>query len=355
MNVLNSIKNSNHEMVSFYQDKNSGLNGIIAIHDTTLGPALGGLRIWPYASESEALQDVLNLSKAMTYKASLAGLHIGGGKGVIIADPNIDKTESLLRSWGRFVNKLGGTYATTTDVGTNSEDMELIATETDFVVGMYETLGGSGDSSLATARGVFKGMYACILHQYNTENFKDLKIAIEGFGKVGSNLANQCRQAGMKVIVSEINPERIDLAIRHGYDVYTQDDLLKTGIDIFSPCALGGTLNADMIRKLDNSNVKIVAGCANNQLVDNKAGYLLHDLDICYAPDYLINAGGLINASCELEPQGYVADRGNMLVDRIFDRMQSIIKDSISTGLPTFIIADKKAEQRIKEVGNVRM
>ena len=354
MNVFNSIKESNHEMVSFYQDKGSGLTGIIAIHDTTLGPALGGLRIWPYANESEALQDVLNLSKAMTYKASLAGLHMGGGKGVIIADSNVDKTEVLLRSWGRFVDKLGGAYVTTTDVGTNSEDMELVATETDYVVGMYETLGGSGDSSLATARGVFEGMSACIAHKYNTDNFKNLKIAIEGFGKVGSHFANKCKAAGMTVMVSEIDSEKIDDAIRKGYDVYTPDDLLKTEIDIFAPCALGGTLNIDNIQKLCNNGVKIVAGCANNQLADNYVGYLLHDLNILYAPDYLINAGGLINASCELELNGYSQTRGDLLVDRIFDRMNIIIKDSINTGLPTSIIADKKAEQRIKEVARIR-
>lgn len=354
MNVLNSMKEFNHEMVSFYQDKGSGLTGIVAIHNTTLGPAVGGLRIWPYADEYEALQDVLNLSKAMTYKASLAGLHLGGGKGVIIADSYSDKTEALLRSWGRFVDKLGGTYFTTTDIGTDSEDMESVAIETDYVIGMYETLGGSGDSALSTARGVFQGMKACIQNKYNTEDFSKFNIGIEGFGKVGSYLADICRKNKIKVVVSEINPKRVDIAVQKGYEVYTSYDLLKSDIDIFAPCAMGGILNEETVMQLSNSAVSIIAGCANNQLSDNKIGYLLDDLKILYAPDYLINAGGLINASCELESHGYSSERGNILVDRIFERMQSVIEESIHTGLPTSVIADRKAEQRIKEIGNVR-
>ena len=359
MNIFSNIGKTDHEMVSFYQDKNTGLKGIVAVHDTTLGPAVGGLRIWPYDNEADALQDALNLSKAMTYKASLAGLNLGGGKGVIIADADLSKTEALLRSWGRFVDNLGGTYITTTDVGTNSEDMEWVGAETDHVVGMYEELGGSGDSSVATARGVFKGMMACIqnkydLTKYNGTDLSSLTIGIEGFGKVGSRLAEICREQGMTVLVSDVNTGILDHANKNEYMAFEPDELLKNDIDIFAPCALGGSINKDTINQLSTVGCKIIAGCANNQLANNKVGYLLNDIGILYAPDYLINAGGLINASCELENGQYSHKRSSQLVDRIYDRMKKIILESEHMQLPTSTVADKMAENRIKSIAKIR-
>lgn len=286
-----------HEQVTFCHDKESGLKAIIAIHNTNLGPALGGCRFWPYASEKEAIKDVLRLSRGMTYKAALADLHLGGGKAVIIGDATREKTPEKLRAFGRFVEHLNGLYITAEDVGTTPKDMSTIYEETRHVVGRETKEGGSGDPSILTSFGVFTGIRACVYYKMGKEDLSGVRVAVEGLGHVGIDLVKRLSEAGASLIVTDINKALLDkVARQYGAQAVGVEEIFSANADVFAPCALGGILNDKTIPLL---NCQIVAGSANNQLAEPYHAKALEKRGILYAPDYLINSGGLINVSYE--------------------------------------------------------
>ncbi len=350
MNVLNKMVKFGHEQVSMYSDPESGLRGIIAIHDTTLGPSCGGTRMWPYASEADALTDALRLSQAMTYKSAAAGLNLGGGKGVIIGDPHTDKTEGLLRAWGRFVDTLGGRYLTTTDVGTTGRDLEYVHQETDHVVGLDTTLGGSGDTSIMTGLGIYMGMRACAAHAWGDDSLRGRTIAMQGFGKVASHTAEHLLEDDARIFATDISDVALDKARHMGVKVVDPDEIYYTECDIFAPCALGGVINAETIDRL---NCRIVAGGANNQLATPEDGEELHRRGIIYAPDFLINAGGIINAAAEIG-QPYNPDRSRQQTERIYEQMAAVLATSSKKEISTARAADLLAEKRLASVRGVR-
>ena len=350
MNVLNKMVKFGHEQVTMYSDPESGLRGIIAIHDTTLGPSCGGTRMWPYASEADALADALRLSQAMTYKSAAAGLNLGGGKGVIIGDPRTDKTEGLLRAWGRFVDTLGGRYLTTTDVGTTGRDLEYVHQETDHVVGLDVTLGGSGDTSIMTGLGIYMGMRACAAHAWGDDSLRGRTIAMQGFGKVASHTAEHLLEDDARILATDISDVALDKARHMGVQVVDPDEIYDLECDIFAPCALGGVINAETIDRL---HCRIVAGGANNQLATPEDGEELHRRGIIYAPDFLINAGGIINAAAEIG-QPYNPDRSRQQTERIYEQMAAVLATSSKKEISTARAADLLAEKRLASVRGVR-
>lgn len=350
MDVLNKMAKHGHEQVTMYNDPESGLRGIIAIHDTTLGPSCGGTRMWPYASEADALADALRLSQAMTYKSAAAGLNLGGGKGVIIGDPRTDKTEGLLRAWGRFVDTLGGRYLTTTDVGTTGRDLESVHQETQHVVGLDVTLGGSGDTSIMTGLGIYMGMRACAAHAWGSDSLRGLRIAMQGFGKVATHTAERLLEDDAQIFATDISEAALDKARQMGVNVVGPDEIYDTECEIFAPCALGGVINAETIDRLHCS---IVAGGANNQLATPQDGEELHRRGIIYAPDFLINAGGIINAAAEIG-QPYNPDRSRQQTERIYEQMATVLTTSGKKEISTARAADLLAEERLASVRGVR-
>jgi leucine dehydrogenase len=349
MDIFPDIVEYGHEQVAFCHDDEVGLKAIIAIHDTTLGPSLGGTRMWNYRSEREALTDVLRLSRAMTYKAAIAGLNLGGGKAVIIGDPRKNKTEALLRAHGRFIEGFGGRYITAEDVGIGVEDLEYIGMETKYVTGIPTALGGSGDPSPVTAYGVFHGMKACAKEKFGDDSLDGVRVAVQGAGHVGYHLARHLHEVGASIIVTDIYEDRQKHIIEEfGAVSVAPDEIYDVEADIFAPCALGAVLNDKTIPRL---KARIVAGAANNQLAEERHGYELEKLDILYAPDYVINGGGLINVYTELE--GYVRDRAMARARGIYDTIGRIIEVSKSENIPTFMAADRLAEDRIARVGSL--
>lgn len=340
-----------HEEIIFCRDPSVGLKAIIAIHNTALGPALGGTRMWNYASEDEALVDVLRLSKGMTYKAATSGLNLGGGKAVIIGDPKKDKSEGLFRAFGQFVNSLNGKYITAEDVGTNEQDMEYIFMETPFVTGIPKDFGGSGDPSPYTAHGVMMGMKAAWKEKSGSDELRDLKIAIQGLGNVGFNLAKYLLKEGVHLIVSDIDPERVKKvqALSPKVTSVASSEIHKTDCDIFAPCALGAVVNDKTIREF---KCKVIAGGANNQLAESRHGFQLHELGILYSPDYVINSGGLMNVFVELE--GYSPDRAIDKTKKVYDNIALVLKLAKQEGIPPHVAADRVAESRIKTIGGLR-
>ena len=297
MSVFDAHDFDDHEQVTFCHDRNSGLKAIIAIHNTNLGPALGGCRFWPYASESDAIKDVLRLSRGMTYKAALADLELGGGKAVIIGDPAKDKTLEKLRAFGRFVQRLHGLYITAEDVGTTPKDMSTIYEETRYVVGRETHEGGSGDPSVLTAFGVFTGIRACTYYKMGKEDLSGVRVAVEGLGHVGLDLVKRLSEAGASLVVTDINQSLLEKVSRqYGAQAVGAEEIFSADVDVFAPCALGGILNDATIARL---KCQIVAGSANNQLAESYHAKILEKRGILYAPDYLINSGGLINVSYE--------------------------------------------------------
>lgn len=298
--IFSQIEGYEHEQVAFFNDKASGLRSIVAIHNTILGPSLGGTRFWNYNNEAEAVRDVLRLSRGMTFKAAAAGLNLGGGKAIIIGNSRTDKSEALFRRYGKFVNSLGGKYITAEDVGTNTQDMEWIALETKHVTGIPESMGGSGDPSPFTAYGTFLGIKASAKQMFGNDDLSGRKVAVQGIGHVGEVLVKHLIEAGAKVTVTDIHKDRIQHMVKtYGVSAVESDEIYDVDMDIYSPCALGATLNTENINRL---KCHIVAGAANNQLADEKLhGNMLIEKGILYAPDFVINAGGLINVSCELE------------------------------------------------------
>lgn len=343
---------SEHEQVVFAHDPGTGLKAIIAIHSTALGPALGGTRFHPYASTSDALRDVLNLSRGMSYKAALAGLDLGGGKAVIIGDPATAKNEPLLRAYGRHVQALGGRYYTACDVGTFSVDMDEIARECDFVTGRTVAHGGAGDSSVLTAYGVFQGMRAAAQIAWGTTSLEGRTVGIAGVGKVGSHLARHLVEDGATVVVTDVYApavERLRDELPSIQVVESETALVASQLDVYAPCAMGDALTDDVVEAL---SAKIVCGAANNQLAHPGTEKMLEERGILYAPDYCVNAGGLIQVADELE--GFSFERAQQRATGIFDTTLAVFELAAADGVPPAIAADRLAERRMREVGRLR-
>lgn len=343
-------KHGEHEEVIFCHDKNVGLKAIIAIHNTSLGPALGGTRMWNYKTEEDALIDVLRLSKGMTYKAAAAGLNLGGGKAVIIGDPKTQKSEGLFRAFGQFVNSLNGKYITAEDVGTGEADMENIYMETPWVTGIPKTFGGSGDPSPYTAHGVLMGIKAAAHEKFGTDSLRGMRIAVQGLGNVGSNLVKYLVEEGAKVIVSDIDQARV----KFQHDAYkveavNPDQILGVECEIQAPCAMGAIINDETIGKL---KCKVIAGGANNQLAEPRHGDQLRELGILYAPDYVVNAGGLMNVFVELE--GYSPERAFDKTRKVYDNVKKVFELAKRDGIGTHTAADRMAEERMKTIGMLK-
>lgn len=341
-----------HEQVGFGSDSETGLRCIIAIHSTALGPALGGTRFFPYESEEAALVDVLRLSKAMTYKASCAGLDLGGGKAVIIGNPATERSEALLRAYGRMVESLHGRYITACDVGTKPADMALVARETRWATGADPVEGGSGDSGIMTAYGTYVGLKACAERLWGTDSLHDRHVAIQGVGKVGRRLAALLHHDGAKLSVSDVDEDATTYCAEHyRADVVPADKIHAVDADIYSPNALGAVLNDSTLPELQ---CRVVAGAANNQLDEPRHAQALADAGILYAPDYVVNAGGLIQVAGELDPDGYVETRIRARTDRIAERLYEVFALADETGMTTAAAADRIAERRITAVGRLR-
>ncbi len=343
MEVFQLMEKYGHEQVVFNYDKVSGLKAIIGIHDTTLGPALGGTRMWPYKTEEEALVDVLRLSRGMTYKNSAMGLNIGGGKAVIIGDPKRDKSEELFRAFGRFVESLGGRYITAEDVGTTTEDMDIIRAETSHVCGLA---GVSGNPSPVTAFGVFRAMTACIKTAFGSDDFAGRSVAIQGVGTVGFALLQRLLEAGAKVVVTDIDSEKARKAVELGAQAVPPDAIYDTDCDVFAPCALGASINDDTVPRL---KVRIVCGAANNQLLEQKHGKDLADKGILYAPDFVANGGGVINVASEVLGGGYDREKALARVSKIYDVLLKVFELAEKNGVDTAKAADMYAEARLEK------
>ncbi|MBC7466600.1 MAG: Glu/Leu/Phe/Val dehydrogenase [Bdellovibrio sp.] len=343
-------QHGDHEQVVFCQDKSVGLKAIIAIHNTALGPALGGTRMFNYKTEEEALVDVLRLSKGMTYKAAAAGLNLGGGKAVIIGDSKTQKSEGLFRAFGQFVNSLNGRYITAEDVGTSVGDMEQIYMESPFVTGIPKDFGGSGDPSPYTAHGVLMGIKAAASEKFNTDSLKGMRIAVQGLGNVGSNLVKYLVEEGAVVTIADIDQSRVKMHHdKYGVAVVGPDQILGIECDIQSPCAMGAVVNDQTIA---NFKCKIIAGGANNQLATAKHGDQLRELGILYAPDYVVNAGGLMNVFVELE--GYAPERAFDKTKKVYDNVKKVFEISKRDNIGTHLAADRLAEERIATIGKLK-
>ncbi|GAA4107235.1 Glu/Leu/Phe/Val dehydrogenase [Aquimarina addita] len=342
--VFGQLSFNDHEQVVFCHDKDTGLKAIIGVHNTTLGPALGGTRMYNYATEWDALNDVLRLSRGMTYKAAITGLNLGGGKAVIIGDPKTMKTPDLMRRFGAFVNTLGGTYYTAEDVGMETSDMDTVREVTPYVTGISESKGGAGNPSPVTAYGVYMGMKASAKFVYGNDQLEGKKILIEGIGHVGEELVRLASEEGAQVVIGDINKDRLEVvSAKYGADIYKGKDLYTETADIYAPCALGATINNETIDKL---NVKIIAGAANNQLANESIhGIRLQEKGIVYAPDFLINAGGIINVYAEIE--GYGRDQIMKKTENIYNTTLDILHKAKATTMTTNAAALSIAEERI--------
>jgi len=346
MNITEYMGAHGHEQLSVWTDPSAGLRAFIAIHDTTLGPALGGVRIWPHPTEEAAIMDVLRLSRAMTYKSAAAGLPLGGGKGLIVADSRTDKTEAMFRSYGRFVDSLGGRFITTEDVGASTQDLEWASQSTKHVVGLSMEKGGSGNPAVVTGFGVFQAMRACAVSAWGSDDLNGRTVALQGYGNVATSLAIYLLKVGAKLIITDIREERRVDARRLGdrVSVVAPDKILSQNCDILAPCALGGVLNAKSIPQLQ---AQVVCGSANNQLAELADDKRLADRGILYGPDYVANAGGIINVYYEL---GGVYDHKRAMerTSRIYDTMLRVIEDSKEKGVSTAVAADALAEERLR-------
>ncbi len=348
MKLFDTMSTFGHEQLVLCHDESSGYRGIIAIHDTTLGPALGGTRFWNYASDEDAITDALRLARGMTYKNAVAGLNLGGGKSVIIGDNRVTNREMLFRAHGRFVDSLGGRYVTAEDVGTNTIDMDFVHMETNYCAGLQ---GASGDPSPVTARGVFRAMQGTSKFRWGTDDLSGRTVAIQGCGNVGFNLARELAAVGAKLIVADIDDERVKrVASETGARAVSVDEILDQPADILAPCALGGGLNDDTIPRL---RVELVVGAANNQLLEDRHGDMLEARGITYAPDYVVNAGGVINVYSELA--GWDRTRSLRKADEIYQTILGVFDIARADGVTPHVAADRLAERRIQAVrGMVR-
>jgi leucine dehydrogenase len=345
LGVFETIGTDAHESVHFGKDTASGLKAIVAIHSTVLGPSLGGTRFYPYPDEQAALVDVLRLSQAMTYKAAAAGLAQGGGKAVIIGDPTQLRSDDLFRAYGQFVNGLAGRYITAEDVGTTVADMEIVASETSFVSGLPVTDGGSGDPSPATARGVAASMRAVSSHLWGMDDLNGRRVAIKGVGKVGMELAGMLASQGVELVVADVDDEATDAAsAAFGAKVVSTEEIHRVQCDFFSPCALGGDLNGATIPQM---SCAAVVGSANNQLAVEGDADLMAGMGILYAPDFVVNAGGIINIAAEAD--GYSIEKADRMVESIYDNLSNVLRTSDNLGIGTDDAARHVAETRIAE------
>jgi valine dehydrogenase (NAD+) len=345
-------RGDNHEQVVFCQDSASGLRAIVAIYSTALGPGLGGTRFYPYPSEADAVRDVLNLSRSMAYKASLAGLDLGGGKAVIIGDPHTDKTEPLLRAYGRFVQSLGGRYITACDVGTFSEDMDIVARECAFVTGRTVEQGGAGDSSVLTAYGVFQGMRAAAEVAWGEPTLQGRRVGVAGVGKVGRHLVEHLFADGAEVTITDVYEPAVSRVRATHPEVEVAADtaeLVASDLDVYAPCALGDAINDDTVQVL---KAKVICGAANNQLAHPGIDDVLESRGILYAPDYCVNAGGLVQVVDELA--GFSFDRAKARASRIYDTTKQVLELAAGEGIPTAVAADQVAERRMADIGRLR-
>lgn len=350
MEIFTYLEKYDYEQLLFCQDKHSGLKAIIAIHDTTLGPALGGTRMWTYDSEADAIEDALRLARGMTYKNAVAGLDLGGGKTVIIGDPKKDKNPEMFRAFGRFIQGLNGRYITAEDVGTNEFDMDQIHLETDYVTGITSYSGTAGNPSPVTALGIYSGMRATAKEAFGTESLSGKVVAVQGVGNVAYHLCKLLHEEGAKLVITDINKAAVNRAVEDfGAKAVDPDDIYDVDCDIYAPCALGATINDDTIPRL---KAKVVAGSANNQLKTHQHGDILHEKGILYAPDYVINAGGVINVADELI--GYNRERALKNVERIYTNLEQVFEISNREQIPTYLAADRLAEQRIQAKKNSR-
>jgi len=332
----------NHEQVVFCSDDKTGLKAIIAVHSTALGPAAGGCRFWDYANDEAALTDVLRLSRGMTYKNAMAGLKLGGGKAVIIGDPKSIKSEDLFKAFGKAVNNVNGRYYTAEDVNITTGDMAVVNQVTDYVAGLD---GKSGNPAPFTALGTFLGIKAAVKFKLGKDDLTGIKVAVQGLGSVGYNLCEKLHAAGAELVVTDINQVALDKAATElNAKIVGLDEIYAQEVDVFSPCALGASINDETIGQLQAS---IIAGCANNQLAEEKHDQLLKDKDILYVPDYVINAGGIINVSLEIYPEPYCADEATRLVEKIYDTLMTVFEKAANEGKPTGIVADEMAREII--------
>ncbi|MDX1622419.1 MAG: Glu/Leu/Phe/Val dehydrogenase dimerization domain-containing protein [Gemmatimonadota bacterium] len=350
MDIFDLITEAHHEQVVFCHDEKAGLQSIIAIHDTTLGPALGGTRMWTYRSTLEALVDVLRLSEGMTYKAAVAGLDLGGGKAVILGDSKTDKTPDLLRAHGRFVDTLGGRYITAEDVGIGVEDMEYVYEETEHVTGIRSSPRGSGDPSPVTAYGVYHGIRASCKRKLGTDSLEGTRIAVQGAGHVGYYLCEDLAAEGAEITIADIDAEKVARVVEEfDADVADPGEIYDVECEVFAPCALGAIINDNTLRRL---KCEVVAGAANNQLEEDRHGDALDARGILYAPDYVINAGGLINVYGEIV--GYGTGVAKEKAAGIYDTLLSIYEIAEEEGIPTYRAADRLAQQRIRSAQDRR-
>lgn len=350
MQIFDYLQQYDYEQLLFCQDERSGLKAIIAIHDTTLGPALGGTRMWTYQTEEDAILDALRLARGMTYKAAAAGLNLGGGKTVIIGDPRKDKNEELFRAFGRYIQGLNGRYITAEDVGTTVADMDLIHLETNYVTGVSPAFGSGGNPSPVTAYGVYRGMKAAAKVAYASDNLSGKVIAVQGVGNVAYNLCRHLHEEGAHLIVTDINEENVNRAVNDfGAKAVGVKEIFGVECDIFAPCALGAIINDDTIPLL---KAKVIAGAANNQLKEERHGDVIHQMGLVYAPDYVINAGGLINVADELH--GYNRDRALKKVETIYDNITKVFEISDRDNVPSYVAADRMAEERIARLAKSR-
>lgn len=350
--VISQMSGMEHEQVVFCQDKASGLKAIIAIHNTVLGPGLGGIRMWPYHHEMEAIRDVLRLSRGMTYKAAISGLNLGGGKAVIIGNSRADKSEALFRRFGRFINSLNGRYIAAGDVGITTQDIYHVAMETKHVAGKPESMGGGGSPSPLTAYGVYMGMKAAAKEQYGSDSLSGKTVVVQGVGHVGTHLVGHLVKEGAKVLVTDIHQDNIGNVVKkYGVAAIDPNEVYNTPMDVYAPCALGATVNDETLARLSCS---IIAGAANNQLADEKVhGVAVMDRGIVYAPDYLINAGGLIN--CYSEVIGYNRNRAEEQCELIYDTTLEVLRNSKAENKPAYQVANGMAEARINAMGAVKL
>ncbi|GAA3725389.1 branched-chain amino acid dehydrogenase [Salinicoccus jeotgali] len=349
--IFEKMEQYDYEQLVFCHDETSGLKAIICIHDTTLGPALGGCRMWNYETEEEAIEDVLRLARGMTYKNAAAGLDLGGGKTAIIGDASKDKSEAFFRALGRYIQSLGGRYITAEDVGTTVSDMDLIYQETPYVCGVSESYGSSGNPSPMTALGVYMAMKRTAKEAFGDDSLSGKTVAVQGVGNVSYGLCKYLHEEGAKLIVTDINEDAVNRAVTDfGAEAVGIDDIYSVDADIFAPCALGGILNDDTIPEL---KVAAVCGSANNQLLDDdKHGRMLEERGIIYAPDYVTNCGGVITVADEL--QGYNAERAESKVRGIYDQMDKIFSIAKRDNVTPAVAADRLAEERIKSMMHVK-
>lgn len=346
MDIFDEMERRGHEQIIFNYDRASGLKAIIAIHDTTLGPALGGCRMLPYATEEAAVLDVLRLSEGMTYKAAAAGLDFGGGKTVIIGDPAEDKSEALFRALGRFLETLQGRYRTGEDVGTSEEDFVHSLRETRYLVGLPTAYGGSGDTGDNTALGVMQAIHAALYHRFDNPSLKGRRIAIQGLGKVGYHVARRAVEEGADVIAADINPHVVGrVSSQLGIEPTDPWAVLETPCDVFVPCALGNVINHDTVERLA---CQVIAGSANNQLEDDSLADVLRERNILYAPDFIANAGGLIQVADEI--QGYHPERVKRQIEAIYDVLRAIFLEADTSGRSTTSVALEHVKQRLDTV-----